>query len=70
MEGVVNPGDCPLRALTSNALFSCQLWLLGPEFLWKSEEDWLGCLPRWRLGREDGLQGLSCLFLQFGTSFG
>ena len=70
VEGVANPGDCPLRALTSNALFSCQLWLLGPEFLWKSEEDLLGCLPRWRLGREDGLQGLSCLFLQFGASFG
>ena len=70
MEGVANPGDCPLRALTSNALFSCQLWLLGPEFLWKSEEDWLGYLPRWRLRRKDGLQGLPCLFFQVGASFG
>ena len=50
VEGVVNPGDCASRVLTANALLSCQRWLLGPEFLWKSEEDWprnpssLGCL--------------------------
>ena len=50
VEGVANPGDCASRALTANALLSCQRWLLGPEFLWKSEEDWprnpssLGCL--------------------------
>ena len=50
VEGVANPGDCASRALTANALLSCQRWLLGLEFLWKSEEDWprnpssLGCL--------------------------
>ena len=50
VEGVANPGDCASRALTAKALLSCQRWLLGPEFLWKSEEDWprnplsLGCL--------------------------
>ena len=38
--GAANPGDCASRALTANALLSCQRWLLGPEFLWKSEEYW------------------------------
>lgn len=28
------------RAMTADGLLSCQRWLMGPEFLWKPEEDW------------------------------
>ena len=40
VEGVVNPGDYASRAMTADALMSCLEWLMGPEFLWKPEEDW------------------------------
>lgn len=40
MEDVANPCDNTSRAMTADGLLSCQRWLMGPEFLWKPEEDW------------------------------
>ena len=75
---VANAGNCASRAMTAHTLLSCQRWLLGPEFLSTSEEDWpsnystLGCL-------QDGdpkvkmvylkLQSLSCLWIRVSAAF-
>lgn len=40
VEDVANPCDNASRAMTADSLLSCQRWLMGPEFLWKPEEDW------------------------------
>ena len=40
VEGTVNPGDHASRAMSADALLNCERWLMGPEFLWKPEEDW------------------------------
>ena len=40
VEETLNPGDHTSRGLTAEALLNCERWLLGPEFLWKSEWQW------------------------------
>ena len=40
VEGIMNPGDHTSRGLSAEALLSCDKWLTGPEFLWKSECQW------------------------------
>ena len=36
----MNPGDYASRGTTDEALMTCQRCIMGPEFLWKPEEDW------------------------------
>ena len=40
LEGIKNPGDHTSRGLSAEGLLSCEKWLMGPEFLWKSECQW------------------------------
>ena len=40
LEGIKNPGDHTSRDLSAEGLLSCDKWLMGPEFLWKSECQW------------------------------
>ena len=40
LEGIKNPGDHTSRGLSAEGLLSCDRWLMGPEFLWKSECQW------------------------------
>ena len=40
VEGIMNPGDHTSRGLSAKDLLSCDKWLMGPEFLWKSECQW------------------------------
>lgn len=40
VEDVANPCDNASRAMTADGLLSCQRWFMGPEVLWKPEEDW------------------------------
>ena len=39
-KGITNPGDHTSRGLLAGGLLSCDKWLMGPEFLWKSECQW------------------------------
>ena len=40
LEGITNPGDHTSRSLPAKGLLSCDKWLMGPEFLWKSKCQW------------------------------
>jgi len=40
LEGITNPGDHTTRGLSAEGLLSCDKWLMGPGFLWKSECQW------------------------------
>lgn len=36
----LNPADMASRGMSANTLVKCKEWIQGPEFLWKTEEEW------------------------------
>ena len=38
MEGKKNPADCASRGLSVESFLTTEIWIRGPDFIWKLED--------------------------------